>query len=561
MNPIVECVPNFSEGRDAHKIRQIADQIEKVKGVRLLGIDSGKSTNRTVMTFVGDPEPVIEAAFRAIRKAGEVIDMRYHRGEHPRMGATDVCPLVPISGISMEETVDYARRLGTRVGEELGIPGYYYEYAAIHSYKKNLSDCRAGEYEGLAKKIQDARWKPDFGPDVFNPKTGATVIGARDFLVAFNINLNTTSTRRANSVAFDIREKGRIKRSGNPLTGDIIRDADGQPVYVPGSLPSVKAIGWYIEEYGIAQISMNLTNLNVTPIHLAFNEACVRAESHGLRVTGSELIGLVPLKAMTDAGRYFLHKQRRSLGVPEEELVRTAVRSLGLNELAPFKPEERIIEYLLREDHRGKLSGLTLKQYADITSSESPAPGGGSAAAYAGALAVSLGSMVANITAHKKGVDEHWEEFSDWAVKGQTLKDRLLKLVDEDTLAFEELLKAMKLPANTTAEAEHRKKSMEESTKKAIGVPVMVMKASLESMEILLNMAEKGIKSSVSDIGVGALLARASAEGAYLNVRINCGGVGDEAYVKDILAGAEKVLEAARSLEKEILAIVENKLK
>jgi glutamate formiminotransferase/formiminotetrahydrofolate cyclodeaminase len=560
LNPLIECVPNFSEGRDPHKIKQVTDQIEKVRGIKLLNVDSGKGTNRTVVTFVGQPDAVIEAAFRAIKKAAEVIDMRYHRGEHPRMGATDVCPLVPISGIGMDEIVEYAHRLGYRVGEELGIPGYYYEYAALQPYKKSLSDCRSGEYEGLSRKMEDPKWKPDFGPAVFNPKTGATVIGARDFLVAYNINLNTTSTRRANSVAFDIREKGRVKRTGDPLTGEIERDEKGAPVYIPGSLQAVKAIGWYIEEFGIAQVSLNLTNLNVTPIHVAFDETCARAEAHGLRVTGSELIGLVPLKTMVEAGKYFLRKQKRSLGVPEDEIIQMAIRSLGLNELSPFNPKERIIEYLLGEGNPERLANMTLKKFADETSSELPAPGGGSVAAYAGALAASLGIMVANVSAHKKGWDDRWEEFSIWAEKGQVIKNKLLKLVDEDTKAFEGVLIAMKLPKETQPDIAVRTKAIENATKQAIEIPLTVMKLVLEAMDIIRYSAANGLKSSVTDAGVGGLMAKAAIEGAVLNVRINCKSLDDTVYVSNILKEAYEIMGKAILIEMEIAEMVEKNL-
>lgn len=559
-NPIIECVPNFSEGRNPEIIKQITYQIEKIKGVKLLNVDSGKGTNRTVVTFVGDPDSVIEAAFRAIKKASEIIDMRNHKGEHPRMGATDVCPLVPISGITMEETVEYAHRLGYRVGEELGIPGYYYERAAVQPFKVSLSDCRSGEYEGLAKKFEDPEWKPDFGPTVFNPKTGATAIGARDFLVAYNINLNTTSTRRANAVAFDIREKGRVKRKGDPLTGEIEKDKDGNPVYIPGSLESVKAIGWYIEEYGLAQISLNLTNINITPIHIAFDEASAKAEARGLRVTGSELIGLVPLKAMLDAGKYFLKKQKRSLGVSEEELIRIAILSLGLNELAPFRPEERIIEYLLEENHNSRLTRLSLKVFANETASENPAPGGGSVAAYAAALGASLGAMVANLSAHKKGWDDRWEEFSKWAVKGQDYKVELLQLVDEDSKAFEEVMAAWKLPKESQSDFEARIAAINRATIKAIEVPYKVMKISLEAMELIRYSAENGLSGSISDAGVGALMANAAIKGAYFNVRINCKSLENPGYVGKTLKDASVIAEKATQMENEILEIIEKKL-
>ncbi len=446
MHPIIECVPNFSEGRNLDLIRQITDQIRQTDGVRLLNVDPGKATNRTVVTFVGGPDAVIEAAFMAIKKAGELIDMRKHRGEHPRMGATDVCPLIPVSGISMEETAAFAKLLARRVGEELKIPVYLYEAAQPNKARSNLSVIRAGEYEGFSKKIKEAAWKPDFGPDSFDLQRGATVIGARDFLVAYNVNLNTTSVRRANAIAFDVREAGRVKREGNPLTGKIIRDENDKPVSVPGTLKSVKAIGWFIEEYGVAQISMNLTNIQTTPVHIAFDEVCRKANERGIRVTGSELVGLIPLHAMLEAGRYFLKKQKRSTGVSEKELIRIAIKSLGLDELGPFKPEERIIEYLLKNDAEDKLASMSLSAFADEAASESPAPGGGSISAYLGALGAALGTMVANISAHKKGWDERWEEFSDWAEKGQSLKKELLMLVDQDTIAFSRIMAAFGLP-------------------------------------------------------------------------------------------------------------------
>jgi len=557
---LIECVPNFSEGRNHHIIKQITDQIEKIKEVKLLNVDPGKATNRTVVTFVGDPESVIEAAFRAIKKASEIIDMRNHHGEHPRMGATDVCPLVPISNISMEDVVEYAHRLGYRVGEELGIPGYYYEYAAKTPERKNLAYCRTGEYEGLKKRLSDPKWEPDFGPVRFNAKTGATAIGARDFLIAYNINLNTTSTRRANAIAFDIREKGRVKRQGDPLTGEKVMDEQGNPVFIPGSLKHVKGIGWYIEEYGIAQISLNLTNINETPIHIAFEEAVRKAEEHGIRVTGSELVGLVPLNAMLDAGKYFLIKQRRSLGIPEEEIIKIAIKSLGLNDLSPFNPNERIIEYMLEEPVKDRLVDMDLIRFANETSSESVAPGGGSVAAYVGVLGVSLGTMVANISSHKRGWDDRWEEFSRQAEKGQDIKVRLLNLVDDDTKAFNSLIEAMRLPKVTETEKTDRNKAIREVTKKAIEVPLNVMKAALASMHIIKYVAEKGLKSSISDAGVGVACARSAVLGAYMNVRINSKNLDDQKYIEKILAECEKIKKEALDLESEILGIVEQYL-
>lgn len=556
MRQIIECVPNFSEGNDLNIIQQITSQIETVEGVRLLNVDPGKATNRTVVTFVGEPEAVIEAAFRAIRKAGELIDMRHHTGEHPRMGATDVCPLIPVAGISMEETAAYARRLAQRVGEELELPVYLYEAAQPDKSRSNLSVIRAGEYEGFFKKIQLPEWKPDFGPAVFDAQRGATVIGARDFLVAYNINLNTTSTRRANAIAFDVREAGRVKREN----GKIVYDADGKPVNIPGSLKAVKAIGWYIEEYGIAQISINLTNLAITPIHIAFDEVCRKADARGVRVTGSELVGLVPLQALLDAGRYFLAKQQRSTGVSEKELIKIAVRSLGLDELSPFKPEERIIEYMLRDKADSKLVSMNLAAFADETASESPAPGGGSISAYIGSLGAALGTMVANLSSHKKGWDERWKEFSDWAGKGQRVKDELLRLVDADTKAFNGIMQAFGLPKGTDEEKATRKQAIEDATRVAIEVPFSVMKTAAEAMPLLKAMAESGNPNSVSDAGVGALCVRSAVMGAFMNVRINAAGFGDQGYVDRILKEGKELENQVKQEEAEILAIADSKI-
>src|SRR5476651_2161956 len=519
MTKLIECVPNFSEGVDLGIIKQITDVIESVDGVRLLNVDPGKATNRTVVTFVGEPQPVIDAAFLAIKKAGELIDMSKHHGEHPRMGATDVCPLIPISNITLEETAEYAKTLGKRVGEELGIPVYLYEYAQADKSRNNLSVIRAGEYEGFFKKIKLPEWKPDFGPAEYDSKQGATVIGARDFLVAYNVNLNTTSTRRANSIAFDVREAGRVMREGDPINGKIITDQNGKPKSQLGSLKSVKAIGWYIEEYGIAQISMNLTNLNITPLHIAFDEVCNRAQVRCMRVTGSELVGLVPLKTLVDAGKYFLHKQQRSVGVSEKELIRIAIKTMGLDELAPFKPEERIIEYLLKDSSAAKLVGMTLSDFADETASESPAPGGGSIAAYAGVLGASLATMVANLSAHKKGWDERWEEFSDWAEKGQHYKDELLKLVDLDTEAVNRIMSAFSLPKSSDSEKAQRSEAIQQATKNAMEVPFRVMQNAFDSLTVIKAMAEIGNPNSASDAGVAALCARTAVFGAFLNVR------------------------------------------
>ncbi|MGI8892506.1 MAG: glutamate formimidoyltransferase [Bacteroidia bacterium] len=560
---LVECVPNFSEGRDEKKIKQITDTISAIEGVKLLNVDPGKATNRTVVTFVGHPDDVIEAAFQAIKRASEIIDMSKHTGEHPRMGATDVCPLIPISGMEMKEVVEYAHKLGKRVGEELKIPIYFYENAASSPERKNLAICRSGEYEGLPKKLSDTKWKPDHGPAEFSDKvktTGATAIGARDFLVAYNINLNTTSTRRANAVAFDIRERGRVKRSGHPLTGDIEKDEKGNPVYIPGTLKATKGIGWFIKEYGIAQISLNLTNINITPIHIAFDEACKKAQERGLRVTGSELVGLVPLKAMLDAGTYFLRKQNLSAGVPERELVKIAIKSLGLDELQPFNPRERIIEYMLEEENSESLINMSLTEFADETSVDSPAPGGGSISAYVGALGISLGSMVANLSASKRGWDERWEEFSEYAEKGQQQKDRLLKLVDEDTNAFNAIMQAFGLSKNTEEEKKTRKEAIQSATKNAIEVPFSVMKIAYESMAVIKAMAEKGNPNSVSDAGVGAACARTAVLGAYLNVKINAAGLDDKDYCNRILSEASDIVEKAKKQEETILNTVIQKI-
>ncbi len=562
MKQLVECVPNFSEGRDRAVIKQITDEIEQVEGVKLLDVDPGAATNRTVVTFVGEPDAVLEAAFRAIDKAREVIDMCHHKGEHPRFGATDVCPLVPVSNITMEETVEYARKLAQRVGEELGIPVYCYENAAFTPERKNLANCRSGEYEGLAEKFTDLEWKPDFGPAEFNEQvagSGATAVGARDFLVAYNINLNTTSTRRANAIAFDIRERGRAKRAGDPVNGRLVKDENGKQVMIPGSLKAVKAIGWYIEEYGIAQISINLTNINITPVHVAFDEVCNKAEERGMRVTGSELVGLIPLKAMLDAGRYFLKKQKRSLGVDQDELLKIAIKSLGLNDLKPFNPKVKIIEFLLEEREK-KLVDINLTAFANETASESPAPGGGSIAAYVGALGVSLGTMVANLSSHKKGWDDRWKEFSDVAEKGQQLKDELLHLVDEDTKAFNRIMNAFGLPKKTEEEKIFRQNEIETASKHAMEIPFAVMQKSYHSMQVLRAMAENGNPNSVSDAGVGALCALTAVEGAFLNVKINAGGIHDQQFKKDLLKKGTEIMEKSRNCQREILETVEQKI-
>ena len=555
MLQLIECVPNFSEGNDLHIIKQITDEIESVEGVRLLNVDPGKATNRTVVTMVGEPNAVIEAAYRAIKKAGELIDMSKHKGEHPRMGATDVCPLIPIANITMEETAAYAQELAKRVGDVLNLPVYLYEAAQPNKERSNLSIIRAGEYEGFAQKILLPEWKPDFGPAAFDAKRGATVIGARDFLVAYNINLNTTSTRRANAVAFDIREAGRTKK----INGKVVHDELGKPIIIPGSLKCVKAIGWFIEEYGIAQISINLTNINVTPVHIAFDEACKKADQRGLRVTGSELVGLIPLNAMTDAGKYFLKKQNRSTGVSEKELIKIAIKSMGLDELTPFKPEERIIEYMLAENSK-KLVEMTLTSFAEETASESPAPGGGSIAAYVGVLGISLATMVANLSSHKQGWDERWEEFSDWADKGQHIKDALLKLVDEDTNAFNKIMSAFGLPKSNDDEKRIRKQAIQDATKYAIEIPYKVMNLAYSSLEIIKAMAAEGNPNSVSDAGVGALCARAAVMGAFMNVRINAAGYDDKDYVNKILTKGSEIENLTIKAETEILRIVDDKI-
>jgi glutamate formiminotransferase / formiminotetrahydrofolate cyclodeaminase len=564
MSQLIECVPNFSEGRNTVIIEQIADVIRQSQGVKLLNVDPGKATNRTVYTFVGEPAAVTEAAFQAIRKAAELIDMRHHHGEHPRFGATDVCPLVPVAGISMEETVEWAGKLARRVGEELGIPVFCYEFAASCPERISLADCRSGEYEGLQQKLTLPGWSPDFGPSEWSEKiarTGATAIGARNFLIAYNVNLNTTSVRRANSIAFDIREAGRIMREGDPLTGRIVNDETGEPVRIPGSLPKVRAIGWFIKEYGIAQISMNLTDITVSPIHIAFDEVCEKARMRGIRVTGSELIGLIPLNAVLQAGRYFLRKQQRSTGVSDAELIRIAVKSLGLDELAPFDPQKRIIEYMLEENTSGKLVDMSIKQFTEETASESTAPGGGSVAALAGSLGASLGTMVANLSAHKRGWDDRWEEFSEWAEKGKFYYTSLLGCVDEDTQAFNQLLDAYGLPKNTDEEKVNRKKAIQAATLHAMEVPLEVMRLACDSMEVMKAMAETGNPNSVSDSGVGALCARMAVRGAWLNVKINAQGLPDTKKAAEIRAEAESIAKKAKLLEKEILGIVEEKMK
>jgi glutamate formiminotransferase/formiminotetrahydrofolate cyclodeaminase len=561
MTKLIECVPNFSEGVNLAIIKQITDEIETVEGVRLLNVDPGKATNRTVVTFVGEPEKVIEAAFLAIKKAGELIDMSKHKGEHPRMGATDVCPLIPIANITMEETAEYARQLAKRVGEELHIPAYLYEYAQADKSRSNLSVIRAGEYEGFFKKIKLPQWAPDFGPAENDVKRGATVIGARDFLIAYNVNLNTTSTRRANAIAFDVREAGRVMREGDPVTGKVVTDENGKPKSIPGSLKSVKAIGWYIEEYGIAQISMNLTNIEVTPIHVAFDEVCTKAAERGIRVTGSELVGLIPLKAMLDAGKYFLRKQQRSVGVSDRELIKIAIKSMGLDELAPFNPRERIIEYLLEDAATGKLAGMTLTAFADETASESPAPGGGSISAYMGALGASLATMVANLSSHKKGWDNRWEEFSNWAEQGQAYKNELLKLADLDTKAFNKIMEAFSLPKSSDEEKAARDNEIQNATRYAIEIPFKVMETAFESLTLIKAMVETGNPNSVTDAGVAALCARSAVLGAFMNVKINASGYKDKILVDDVISRGTEIEKQTIALEEEIIKLVNSKIK
>ncbi|GAB4458143.1 MAG: hypothetical protein Fur0028_12390 [Bacteroidales bacterium] len=562
MKQIIECVPNFSEGRNMEIIKQITDVIESVDGVKLIDVDPGKATNRTVVTFVGEPEPVCEAAFLAGKKAKELIDMTKHKGEHPRFGAMDVCPLVPVANISMEETVEYARKLAKRLGDELQYPIYCYEYAAMSPERKNLAYVRSGEYEGLAEKLSKPEWKPDFGPATFVPKTGATAVSARNFLIAYNVNLNTTSTRRANAIAFDVREKGRPVREGNPFTGKIKKDENGKEIWKPGTLKSVKGIGWYIEEFGIAQVSLNLTDITVTPLHIAFEEVCKRAEARGVRVTGSEIVGVVPLKAMLDAGKFYLKKQNRSLGIPNEEIVKIAIKSLGLNELYPFEPKKKIIEYILQENEpkTKKLVDLTMKGFVYETASESPAPGGGSISAAMGAMGAALGTMVANLSSHKPGWDERWEEFSNWAEKGKKYYEELLFLIDEDTNAFNKIMDAFSLPKSSDSEKEIRKKAIQSATKYAIEVPFRVMNVAYESMEVMKAMAEFGNPNSVTDAGVGAIAARSCVMGAYLNVKINCSSYEDKNFVNDIISVGADIEKNAMALEKKILDTVHSKI-
>ena len=563
---IVECVPNFSEGRNLETIKQITDVIEASKGVKLLDVDPGEATNRTVVTFVGEPEAVCNAAVAAIKRATELIDMRQHKGAHPRMGACDVCPLIPVSGITLEECAELARALAKRISEELGVPTYCYEAAAFTPERRNLAVCRAGEYEALPEKMTDEKRKPDFGARPFDEavaKSGATAVGARDFLVAVNYNLNTTSTRRANAIAFDVREKGRPMREGNPITGKIVKDENGNPVMKPGTLKACKAIGWFIEEYGIAQVSMNMTNLAVTPLHVAFDEVCRAAEARGVRVTGAEIVGLVPKSVLLDAGRHFLRKQNRSTGLPERELVRIAIESMGLSNLKPFKPEEKVIEYMLEaEEMKGvkKLVDMTCTGFAEETASESPAPGGGSISAYMGALAAALGTMVANLSSHKAGWDDRWEFFSDWADNGMAVMNELLYLVDEDTAAFNKIMDVFGMPKGTEEEKAARAEAMEVATLYATQVPLRTMKAAYKAFDVVRAMAEEGNPNSVSDAGVGALAARSAVMGACLNVKINAAGLKDRAVADALVKEAEEIQAAAQKAEAEILAVVESKI-
>ncbi len=561
MKQLIECVPNFSEGVDMHLIKTITDEIEKIDGARLLDVDPGKATNRTVVTLVGTPDAVLEAAFQAIKKASEVIDMSRHKGEHPRFGATDVCPLIPISNISMEETAAHARKLAERVGKELDIPVYCYENAAFTEERRNLANCRAGEYEGLPKKLADPHWKPDFGPAKFNPRTGAIAIGARDFLVAYNVNLNTTSTRRANAIAYDIREKGRPVREGNPFTGKIKKDENGREIWVPGALKACKAIGWFIEEYGIAQVSINLTNISITPVHVAFEVACQKALERGMRVTGSELVGLIPKRALIEAGKYFLRKQSRSGGVSEEEIIKIAVKSLGLDDLKPFNAKEKIIEYILEDSNDKRLISMTAEGFANETASESPAPGGGSVSAYIGALGVSLGTMVANLSSHKAGWDDQWEVFGNWAEKGQLLKDELLFLVDEDTRAFNHIMDAFGFPKGTDEEKAARSAAIQDATKYAIEIPFRTMKTAFKSFELIEAMVETGNPNSVTDAGVGALCVRSAIMGAYLNVKVNASGLKDKVFLEKLMKEADEIVTVTEAKEKHILFLVESRIK
>lgn len=562
MKRIIECVPNFSEGRDMSVIKQITDEVESVDGVRLLDVDPGEATNRTVVTFVGEPEAVVEAAFRSVKKAGEVIDMRQHHGAHPRMGATDVLPLIPVAGVTLEECAQMARELAKRIADELQIPCYCYEAAAFTEERRNLAVCREGEYEALAEKLSTPGKQPDFGArplDEHVARTGCIAVGARDFLIAVNFNLNTTSTRRANAIAFDVREKGRPVREGDPITGKPKKDADGNTIMQPGTLKSTKAIGWFIDEYKIAQVSMNITNINVTPLHVAFDEVCRCAQNRGIRVTGTEIVGLIPKRVLIEAGRYFLEKQNRSTGIPEQDIILIAVKSLGLEDLRPFNPREKVIEYLLEDaEKKPLLADLSVRDFAQETSRESPAPGGGTIAAYMGALGAALGTMVANLSSHKAGWDSRCPEFSAWADKGQSLIGELLHLVDEDTEAFNRIMAAFGMPKKTEEDKAARSKAIQEATLYAAQVPLRTMKASFAAFEICRAMAEMGNPNSVSDAGVGALAARAAVLGAGLNVKINAASLKDRATSDALVAEAEHLMAKADEEETSILKIVGN---
>jgi glutamate formiminotransferase/formiminotetrahydrofolate cyclodeaminase len=560
MRRVIECVPNFGEGRDLAVIEKITSQIETVDGVRLLDVDPGKATNRTVVTMAGEPEAVIEAAVRAIKKATELIDMRHHTGEHPRFGATDVCPLVPVSGVTMEETVEYARTLAKRLGEEVGLSVYCYENAAFTDQRRNLAVVRAGEYEGLEQRLSDPEWSPDFGPSTFQPTSGATAVGARDFLVAYNINLNTTSTRRANAIAFDVRERGRVKREGDTLTGAPVLDENGDQVLEPGSLKAVKGIGWFIEEYGIAQISLNLTDISVTPVHIAFDEVVMKADERGIRVTGSELVGLIPLYAMLDAGRYFLHKQQRSTGVSDAELIKIAVKSMGLDELYPFEPDRKIIEYVLDDGSEQRLVDLPVRSFVEETASESPAPGGGSVAAALGALGAALATMVANLSSHKRGWDDRWMEFSDWAHNGKAQYTELLELIDKDTDAFNKVMDAFGMPKGTDDEKTARTAAIQAATRTAIEVPLTVMQVAFDSMETIEAMARIGNPNSVSDAAVGAICARSAVLAAYINVQINVVDLDDADAANEYLAQGGAIQEKVIAKETDVLEIARSRM-
>jgi len=561
MRALIECVPNFSEGQDREIIRQITDAIKLVEGVSLLDVDPGASTNRTVVTFVGDSDAAVEAAFRAIKKAAELIDMRRHKGAHPRMGATDVCPFIPVSNVSWEEAIACANRLGKRVGDELKIPVYLYEKAAKDKARSNLSVIRGGEYEGFFEKIKQPEWKPDFGPAVFNEKSGATVIGVRDFLVAYNVNLNTKSVRRATSVAFDVREQGRVKTGDGTPSGKPVLDANGEPVRIPGMLKHVKAIGWFVKEYGVAQVSMNLTNIEETPLHLAFDACVESAAKRGMRVTGSEIVGMVPKKCLVDAGRYFLRKQQWSEGLSEEELIDIAIRSMGLSELKPFDPNEKVIEFKIQSaESKKSLVKMDVREFCNETLSDSPAPGGGSVAALMGALGASLGGMVANLSAGKRGWDDKLEYFSNWAVKAQQLKDELLSLVDEDTAAFNKVMDSFALPKESAEEKTVRSAAIEAATKYAAEVPLKVMETASKSYALLAEMADKGNPASISDVGVGALAIRACIEGAALNVRINVGQLKDEKFKSALSDKVQKISADSEAQFKNVNQIVESKL-